>query len=159
VSGVSYDLQAVIARSEVLSSCADDLPSARLGVLEQGLAIMPMTDDLFDAVTDGSAGALGFWSLPGGFDGVLARWSVGGPVAYVEAEYFGGVGSQRAAVWAGGGLILGPLQVAEHEPFPERGSPISQALRRLGGFRGHAVDEFAAVGLPRHRHGSDWISR
>uniref|UniRef100_A0AAU2VFF7 Uncharacterized protein n=1 Tax=Streptomyces sp. NBC_00003 TaxID=2903608 RepID=A0AAU2VFF7_9ACTN len=76
---------------------------------------MPMTDEVFDAVTDGSTGAeLGFWRLPGGFDGLLARWSAAGPLAYAEAEYFGGVGEQRAAVWqperlravwAGAGLV------------------------------------------------------
>src|SRR5258708_22051255 len=84
---------------------------------------MPMTDELFDAVTDGSSDALGFWRLPGGFDRVLAGWSAGGPVAYVEAEYFGGTGTQRAVVWAGGVLVLGPLQNAEDEPFPAEGSP------------------------------------
>ncbi|NUO46553.1 MAG: hypothetical protein HOV82_31520 [Streptomyces sp.] len=70
-----------------------------------------MTDQAFDAVTDGEAtGVLGFWKLPGGFEGLLARWSVGGPVACVEAEYFGGVGEQRAAVRGGGSLALGPLE-------------------------------------------------
>jgi hypothetical protein len=67
------------------------------------------------------------------------------------------VGTQRAAVWAARGLALGPLRLAEHEPFPPDGSPISQALRRLGVERRDAVDEFAAAGLDRHRHASDWI--
>jgi hypothetical protein len=112
---------------------------------------------LFDAVTDGSSDALGFWRLPGGFDRVLAGWSAGGPVAYVGAEYFGGTGTQRAVVWAGGVLVLGPLQNADDEPFPAEGSPISQALRRLGVQRGEAFDEFAAAGLQQHRRSLDWI--
>jgi hypothetical protein len=121
------------------------------------LSIMPMTDELFDAVTDGSSDALGFSRLPNGFDRVLAGWSAGGPVAYVEADYFGGTGTQRAVVWAGGALVLGPLQNAGDEPFPAEGSPISQALRRLGVQRGEAFDEFAAAGLQQHRRSLGWI--
>ncbi|MET8030591.1 hypothetical protein [Streptomyces avermitilis] len=35
----------------------------------------------------------------------------GRPVAYVEADYFGGVGEQQAAVWDGETIALGPLHV------------------------------------------------
>lgn len=107
---MGYDLQAVIAEGEALRGVARDLPAARLASIGQGLSLMPMTDALFDSVADGSGvGALGFWRLPGGFEKTLAAWSAGGPVAYVEAEYFGGVGEQRAAVWDGGTIVMGPL--------------------------------------------------
>jgi hypothetical protein len=155
---VGYELQAVIGGSELLRARVGGLPAARWGVLRQGLAILAITDDLFDGVTGGSGPALGFWRLPGGLKRVLASWSREGPLAYVEAEFFGGVGMQRAAVWAGGGLVWGPLGVEEDEPFPAAGSPISQALRRLGVQRGDAEDEFAAVGLHQHRHTADWIA-
>jgi len=156
---MGYDLQAVIAEGEVLRGVARDLPMARLASIGQGLALMPMTDALFDSVADGSGvGALGFWRLPGGFENSLADWSAGGPVAYVEAEYFGGVGEQRAAVWDGGTVVLGPLHVDEGQPFASAGSPISQALRRLGVVAGAGEDEFSAVGLDRHRHDQAWIA-
>ncbi|ALV35830.1 hypothetical protein [Streptomyces sp. CdTB01] len=156
---MSYDLQAVIADGDALRDAARDLPAARLASIGQGLSLMPMTDALFDSVADGSpVGTLGFWRLPGGFEKTLAAWSVGGPVAYVEAEYFGGVGEQRAAVWNGGGIVLGPLHVEEGQPFPPAGSPISQALRQLGAVPSAGEDEFSAVGLDRHRHGEAWIA-
>ncbi|MDF3145838.1 MULTISPECIES: hypothetical protein [unclassified Streptomyces] len=156
---MGYDLQAVIAGREVLRAAARDLPAARLASLGQGMSLMPMTDALFDSVTDGSdAGPLGFWRLPGGFEKTLADWSTAGPVAYVEAEYFGGVGEQQAAVWDGGTIVLGPLQVPEGQPFPPAGSAISQALRRLGVVASTGEDEFSAVGLDRHRHGEGWIA-
>ncbi len=155
---MGYDLQAVIADAEVLRGAVRDLPVARLASLGQGLSLMPMTDALFDLVADGGdGGTWGFWRLPGGFEKALASWSAGGPVAYVEAEYFGGVGEQRAAVWEGGTIALGPLHV-EGEGFGPSGSPISQALRRLGVVASAGEDEFSCVGLGRHRHGEAWIS-
>ncbi|WP_406332450.1 hypothetical protein [Streptomyces sp. NBC_00203] len=156
---MAYDLQAVIAGGEVLRAASRDLPAARLASLGQSLSLMPMTDALFDSVADGSdTGALGFWRLPGGFEKTLADWSTAGPVAYVEAEYFGGVGEQQAAVWDGGTIVLGPLHVKEGEPLPPAGSAISQALRRLGVVASAGEDEFSAVGLDRHRHGEGWIA-
>ncbi|GGT02195.1 hypothetical protein [Streptomyces chromofuscus] len=156
---MAYTLQAVIADGEALRAVARDLPAARLASIGQDLSLMPMTDVLFDSVADGSGvGALGFRRFPGGFERDLAAWSAGGPVAYVEAEYFGGAGEQRAAVWDGGTVVLGPLHVEEGQPFPPAGSPISQALRRLGAVAAAGQDEFSAVGLGRHRHGAAWIA-
>jgi len=127
--------------------------------LRQGIAMVPMTDKLFAAVTDGtSERPMGFWKLPGGFEQVLSAWSSDGPVGYVEAEYFGGYGSQRAALWVDGEVALGPIAVEEGEPFPQAGSPISQILRDLGVKRGKHQDEFDAIGLGRHRHTSEWPS-
>ncbi|MDQ1051809.1 hypothetical protein [Streptomyces sp. V4I2] len=156
---MGYSLQAVIADGEALRAAARDLPAARLASIGQSLSLMLMTDALFDSVADGSGvGVLGFWRLPGDFEKALAAWSAGGPLAYVEAEYFGGVGEQRAAVWDSGTVVLGPLHVEEGQPFPPAGSPISQALRRLGVVAGAGEDEFSAVGLDRHRHGEAWIA-
>ncbi|MFT2720119.1 hypothetical protein ACMT4L_08965 [Deinococcus sp. A31D244] len=70
-------------------------------------------------------------------------------MAYVEAEYFGGTGSQVAAVWDGGRVFWGPER-------RERG-PINHALRLLGVHRTDSHDEFGSVGLDRHRHLEDWL--
>ncbi|OEJ21482.1 hypothetical protein AR457_37465 [Streptomyces agglomeratus] len=156
---MGYELQAVIAADELLRVASRVVPGARVVPIRQGLSLMPMTDEVFDAVTDGSDGGdLGFWRLPGGFETVLAQWSSAGPVAYVEAEYFGGVGEQRAAVWAGGSLALGPLDTPTRKRFSRAVSPISQALQRLGAQKLLGEDEFEAAGLDRHRNNEDWIS-
>ncbi|MDN3024296.1 hypothetical protein [Streptomyces sp. S.PB5] len=154
---MAYELQAVIAGDELLRAASRDVPGAHVVPLLQGLSLLPMTDEVFDAVTDGGAvGALGFWKLPGGFEQVLAQWSAAGPVAYVEAEYFGGAGEQRAAVWAEGALALGPLEAATRHGS-RTVTPVSQALRRLGARSSLGEDEFSAVGLDRHRDTDDWI--
>ncbi|MEU6111296.1 hypothetical protein ABZ853_23165 [Streptomyces albidoflavus] len=156
---MGYELQAVIAGDEVLRGASREVPGAHVVPLGQGLSLMPMTDEVFAAVTDSSDGrVLGFWRLPEGFDTLLAQWSAAGPIAYVEAEYFGGVGEQRAAVWADGALALGPLDEPTGKRFSRAVSPISEAMRRLGARRSLDEDEFEAVGLSRHRSNEDWIS-
>ncbi|MFL4910300.1 hypothetical protein ACJ6WF_46095 [Streptomyces sp. MMS24-I2-30] len=118
-----------------------------------------MTDEVLDAVTDGStAGARGFWKLPGGFERLLAQWSATGPVACAEAECLGGVGERRAAVWVDGTPEVGPWGEPAKTRFWRAVSPISQALRHLGVRRSLGEDEFDAVGLGRHRDNDGWIS-
>ncbi|MFC7548144.1 hypothetical protein [Plantactinospora sp. GCM10030261] len=155
---MGYTLEAVIGRADTLRSAVRGQPTAVLVPLALDVMMVPMTDRLFDSVGDGSQDSpLGFGGVPGGFDRVLAAWSVAGPVGYVEADFFGGIGTQRAAMWNGGELVVGPLSVDVNERFPAAGSPISQILRRLGVVRGSHRDEFDAVGLGRHRDTSDWL--
>ncbi len=155
---MGYVLHALIADDGLLRAATGDIAEARVVPLRQGLSLVPMTDDLFDAVTDGGpADALGFWRLPGGFDELLARWSAHGPIAYAEAEYFAGTGEQRAAVWADGALALGPLESPPGPGDPEAVGPISLALRRLGARSSPGEDEFQSVELNRHRSTDAWL--
>jgi hypothetical protein len=142
-----------------MRTVAAEHPAAVSIELNQGMAMVPMTDELFDAVRADilTNRELGFDKLPAGFEQKLAAWSKEGPIGYIEADYFGGVGSQRAALWRNGALTLGPLKVDEQEPFPDDGSPISQLLRHLGVRREFDYDEFDAVGLDRHRDTEDWL--
>jgi prepilin-type processing-associated H-X9-DG protein len=156
---MGYILEAVIGPERVLTEAVRDQPAAVLVKLGQGIAMVPMTDELFAAVTDATSDRpLGFWKLPGGFERVLSDWSSAGPVGYVEAEFFAGDGRQRAALWADGHVAVGPLTVDEGRRFAEAGSPISQLLRHLGVQRDADHDEFDSVGLGRHRHTAEWAS-
>jgi hypothetical protein len=157
---MGYDLQAIVAREDLLRAETQAMSKAVVTSLEQGLALVPITDAFLDQATGVPvADDLGFWRLPAGFERTLAAWSVRAPVAYLEAEFFGGVGWQRAAVWSQGALDLGPLWNEEDEQFAAEGSPISQALRRLGASAGAGQDEFTAVGLARHRHQDDCVAQ
>jgi hypothetical protein len=154
-----YRLQAVIAAEQVLRDLAGAFEDAHIVSLGQCLSLLPMTDALFDAVTVAGTPRLdGFWKAPAGFGRTLAACSVNGPVAYVEAEYFGGTGEQSAMVWDAGQVVLAHLHLAEKAPIPAVGTPISQALRRLGVAKGDHHDEFDAVGLGRHRDTEDWLA-
>lgn len=160
---MSYELKALIGTLELLTVAAAEVPAARVAPLAQGLALIPATPTFLAAFrTDGeqrkSDGGAGFAWHPDGFELRLAAWSKAGPIACVEAEFFGGTGTQRAAVWFDGRLELGPLSSA-FEPFAPGGSPISRALRQLGARAGEGwADEFEAVGLGAHRSTDGWAT-
>ncbi|MEZ0115516.1 hypothetical protein ABH920_009555 [Catenulispora sp. EB89] len=149
-----YRLQAVIAAEPVLRALADGVEPALLAPLDQGLTLLPITDAFLDTFLDSD----GVAEVPAGFGRALSDCSTLGAVAYVEADYWGGAGTQRAQVWEGGHVVFGPLSSVEGEPFAPEGSPISQALRLLGATKGDFFDEFDAVGLGRHRDTDRWLS-
>lgn len=156
---MGYTLEAVIGPATVLSVITRDQAGAVIAPLRQGLSLVPMTDELFDELTDGSPNRPPeFWKFPGGFARVLCSWSSHGPIAYVEADYFGGVGRQCSAAWNRGTPIFGPAAIDDGQPVPDAGTPISQALARLGVVRGDHHDEFEAAGLGQHRRTEDWVS-
>jgi len=166
---VGYYLEAVIARADLLREVVGfsaELPSGgpatpghwHIAALDQGLALLPVTEDLADEALAAARGSGASGRMPERsvlyLDCVVAQlreWSRRGRVAYVTADYFGGVGDQWAGGWSGGDLAF--------EPRPARGepSPISQVLRWLGAARGAAYDEFEAVGLDRHRRTAEWV--
>ena len=87
---------------------------------------------------------------------VLEEASAAGPVAYMEAAFHGGSGEQASLVWDTGTIVLGPLVDLDVSPSPA--APINQALRRLGvRTEPPAEDEFATVGLGRHRWTLQWL--
>ncbi|MFI2435226.1 hypothetical protein [Streptomyces sp. NPDC018693] len=156
---MSYDLKAVVADSELLTAVTAELPSARITRLRHGLTLMPVTDALLTVLgVESQVRRVGFWNLTAELDQRLAEWSKGGPVAYVESEYFGGVGEENAVVWRDGSVVLGPLHLLENETAPVEGTPVCRALRELGITASGAQDEFTIVGLGDHRDTEDWLS-
>lgn len=159
---MGYTLEGVVAAADLLVRVTPDLPAARWAPLRQGFGVLPMTEELFDSQAGQGAAPPpgpdpdGFWSQPVGFDAVLGDWSRHGPIAYLEIDYAGGVGQQRAALWQDGGVVFGPVGVPVGPP-PVDG-PVSQVLRRLGVRRGRHVDEFEALGLRQRRHTDDWLA-
>jgi hypothetical protein len=120
--------------------------------LAHGVAIVPLTEKLNGELEErfGPDGDEGLQGLPGG-SGALLRWlraaSRSSFLAYVGAEYFGGMGTQWGVGLEAGAVVFGPVR----EP-----GVINQVLRRLG-VRPHAgSDEFDTVGLGRFRHTDRW---
>ncbi|MGK5743312.1 hypothetical protein [Micromonospora sp. URMC 103] len=163
---MSYQLSAVIADADVLREHTAGLDHAVLGELRQDFALLPVTPQLVEELT----GALPDYSVEDRddrhpFELVLgpaltetwARWSGQGPVAYVEAEFAGGLGYQSAAVWLGGALRWGP-HVDTTFNRPRERWPINAALVELGVEPGPWIDAFAELGLHLERSTEGWLA-
>jgi hypothetical protein len=151
-----YVLQALIGSGDSLRNCTGHLKSRRVIELGSGLSLLPVTDELRAEVSTPGARPqlLGCNELSAGVEHLVLQLSARSRVAYVEAEYFGGVGAQVAAVFESGQLILGPL----FEKSATSKGPISRALEALGVQAAAGLDEFDTVGLGRHRITRDWAS-
>ncbi len=68
-------------------------------------------------------------------------------MAYVETDYFGGVGGQGAAVYSDRQVIMEP-------EWGESGS-INRALKMIGVKRNLLGDRFSALGLGAYRSNDD----
>jgi hypothetical protein len=146
---MGYDLQAIVGRR--LLTGESQFSSVKVVPLKQGLDMIPVTDDLFDeiqgAYPNGGEPFPRFEKLTAS----IAKWvqdlSANGLVAYVEAEFFGGVGGQSAVVWRQGDVVLDAVHSED---------AINRALELLGVDVAGELDQFAAVGLGLHRSTKDW---
>ena len=147
---MAYVISGVIARRETLATAVGlpvvELragmalaPLARSFWEERGVASLP----LIDAMERGADVGEEFWRVAEMF----ARLSLLSPVAYVEAEFWAGEGTQASVVWREG--------VATDEP---RYAPnaISLALEEIG-VLALGSDEFDVLDLGRHRSVEAWL--
>lgn len=153
-------IQALIGPAEVLVEARQRLPSAVPCPLTQGLALVPITDRLADALknmTDGASSALlpKSGEMAPGVAALASELSRKGPIVYAATFIFGGTGGQDAVVWIDGEVVL---NIGDDEDsmsaWPD--SPISRALRRIGVIAAAGEDEFDAIGLGRYRSNEAW---
>jgi hypothetical protein len=86
--------------------------------------------------------------LPGSIEALGEAVAKEGPVAYVEAEFFGGTGTQACVTWEKGGKASAALIDS---------SAINTALRFLGVEVGDSYDEFDALRLGLFRRTEEWL--
>ena len=141
-----YELEAVIGEPDVLARAGEWVP------LPHELALLPVTAAWLAKVSDGPHS---FRRPAPGVRTLLANCSMAGPLAYVEAGFFGGDGGQAARVWRDG-IVVYEADVLELTG-PSEQWPINHALRVLGLFPDPGVDLFDELGLGRHRHTEDWL--
>lgn len=160
---MSYHLRGVIARDDLARQVAVAFGAeVRAVPLAEGFALVPYTDQVHDrlltpADTDAAAFAP-FWWLSATAARLLRELSRHGALAYMEAEYFGGVGTQHAIAWRNAATAYGPASTPDQAPAMRGDTPISRALRILGVPRtGAGRDEFDTLGLGRHRQLEDWL--
>lgn len=127
---MAHRIRALVLTPEV-AELAQRESGAQLVALAHGLVLLPLEDAPLPPVS-----------------ALAMRLSHAGAVAYVETEYFGGIGTQTAAVWDCGVQRM-PLTTAD-------AGVINAALHLLGVRPDAATDEFAAVGFDRVRSNDDW---
>lgn len=145
---MAYTLQAIIAKS---GSLLTELPKPlKVVQLQTDVALVPLGVDARKAlhlpflplVDDGNQG------LPVQLHELCQRLSLGCSLAYVEAEFFGGVGMQAHALYSVGKSMGLPL-ISE--------AAINDALRFVGSPTGESMDEFETAGLGLHRDTDSWL--
>jgi hypothetical protein len=145
---MGYFIQALIGKADTFHKHASEYAHARLIPLTQEWALIPITDELHDEI--GSDDSFdNFEKLTPALEQWAQRISSFAAVAYVEAEFFGGDGSQSAVVWANSTRVIGPLHSKD---------AINKTLRYFGVAIGAAHDEFDAVGLGKRRDTHDWLA-
>ena len=144
-----------------------DVPSVALAI--GGTYLIPLTDAVrarFRQADRDAGTVVGFHELTQD----IARWaqelSRGWMVLCVHCEFFGGEGIQAAIAWQHESVIFGPCFTRTrgelpHPPYRAADPPdmaINAGLRALGIQAGGRHDEFATVGLDRHRWTNDWTT-
>jgi len=146
---MAYSIQAVLAKVGVLRPPPS--PHLKIVNLKHGIDMVPLATPAqrhfgipFCPLTDDDEHA----ELPQALVELCRQFGRHGMIAYIEAEIFGGVGTQAHAIFDRG-AVLGPAVVSEFA--------INEALRGLGVKTSGAFDEFEAVGLGQHRHTDEWL--
>lgn len=159
---MAYELEAFLGAESTIDRAIKDLGQARCVPLAQGVAMIPMTQGLFEELQ----AAYGRGEEPPEkqrdyLTAAVAEWaraaSRQGLLAYCEVAYANTMGGQSVVIWAEG---------AELERLDDDDS-VNQALRRLGvtcegthlGEHGmlQGQDEWDTVGLGRFRRTEKWL--
>jgi hypothetical protein len=134
-----------------------DAPMARIFALSPAasLWVLPFEEDVHDALH--LRFGTGEWLKSGAQlttnDLVtMARLSVGSAIAYVETNYIGSTGTQSAALWRDGQLVMQPVTLDASISRPPQFWPINAALRALGVVAPPPADEFTVFGLMGFRN-------
>ena len=149
---MGYALEALLGPAEVLQPLAQACRAAKVVPLEGGLAMVPMIEVLRNAIQSQNHDperepAWPFWHLSPEGAMTAAETCTRGALAYVEARFYAGVGTQASVGWRDGALRHGPVTAPD---------AINQALRFLDVAAADGTDEFDTVGLGRRRATHEW---
>ena len=152
-------LQAIIGPAALLAKLKQ-FPSSVICELPQGFALVPITRPVAAEMNGAIALLIGKAANTQrnkveGLDELIAQLSMAGKVGYIETDYFGGRGGQKAEVWLDGKSIF-DRSIAPGDESGWPNTPISQALRLMGVTSEPGKDEFDTLGLGVHRSTEKW---
>jgi hypothetical protein len=154
---MTYVLEALVGRNEINSVVLSQLPSSKLIALHQDVWLLPLTNKLVSEISQLPFNKTEKFLLPPELKSVSAnvillaeQLSQNNKVAYLEAEFFGGIGEQVSAGWQDQKMVFHPRQSI---------TAINQALQWLGVLRDNEHDEFDMIGLGQHRNTEAWAQQ
>lgn len=151
-SAMGHSITAIVGTHQVVARVRGMAGAPAPTELPYGLCIAPLGHEQIDKLTQLQSGEYldGFRSLSDGLQAALLMAVGEDTLAYIETEYFGGSGSQAAAVFRDGAIVLRVVLPEGRKPA-QSDDPINSALRMLGVSGTLNGDEFTAVGLDRFR--------
>lgn len=150
---MGYQLQAIICKDKLSNIITHEYKSAGRVHLKDNLYIIPFTQNFYDEVNQYSESNHfdKFEYLNERLFNFLSQKSLIEPIAYVEADYFGGTGGQSAIMFEKSKIIIDIR-------YTDTGyGAINSVLKEFGISKENNNDEWDTVGLLRHRKTEDWL--
>ena len=155
---MSYMLSGFIAKCGIFDKYRHSHPRVSVATLTEEFDLLLNDEYLRQALGKSMSGdPEGFehWLLSEEVITLVSELSMQTPVAYVLADFFGGIGSQSSAVWKKGKMTMKSQTCITR--IPQSFGPVNAALKEMGVIATEGKDEFETIGLNRHRQMEDWF--
>lgn len=149
---MGHNISAIIGRQSTIQKLADTWISAPVIELPQEFAMVFLTDTLIESIEelnhisdDFCCPELCNFSIIA--EQLLQEFSLHTRLAYIETDYFGGVGTQGGVLYENGKILI--------KPRSGEGT-INEMLKELGVSCMRGLDEFDSLKLGNYRHMQDY---
>ena len=149
---MAYVLEAFLGLQKDLQVIADTYNNAQIKALGQSIALIPMTEELYDEINKFtvSEDIDPFTYLTTYMEETILNTISLKTIGYVEAEYFGGIGSQFGILWENG---------KRYKILNSGYDAINFILEHLGVVAAIGKDEFDTLGFGKRRQTADWLRK
>lgn len=150
---MSYKLEAFILNHQAAEMLPDDLRHLHRFRLDDRLALVPVTRQLYkEVVTTFGKADHDPYEVFHGLNPALGEMAAGvssvAPVLYLEVDVVNGIGDRAAIIWHKGEVVYGPA---------EGRSDVTEALRLFARMEGLSLEQLGESGIWRHRFTEDWV--
>ena len=147
---MGYILNAFIGKQSDLQLIATRFNNSKLVNVWNDIFIIPMTEELYDEINElkisEDVGSLTYMSM--NVENKILSIIEAKCIGYIEAEYIGGQGGQKAVLWQNG---------ERYKLYNFGQGVINLLLKYFGVSSEIGLDEFDTINLGRHRNTEDWF--
>ena len=144
---MGHCIQVFIGKNNIIEKMASDWLVTDTVFLKQQFAMIYLTEKLFDnmeelADLENKLDYDMFIIFTSAIQKIMQYYSGNGMLAYLETDYFGGIGTQAGVLFEKGNMTVEPV---------EGEGTINYILERMGVYRERGKDEFDSLGLGNYR--------